>query len=262
VLFANDENNFRSVALVSTDGGGVEQASKVALSVRSPYFRGRLYEEEGGGGIPTLGPYKFTTPVLQAIVDFCHTNQVNFEWLQKDNLSANGNGNVTFASDSNVVEMVRVLNAALHFELSKLYVDISDSVIDSLDQFRSNHIIVLMQELMLGELGAWHALLLECFKKIKEDCPDAYCFLDAFGNIKNKMPSWNQVMLLKPLYGLYSSATDEEKSKLKKLADEVKLESIDVAELEKLDPCPLFSADRLRGASAIASNVEALPTAN
>jgi hypothetical protein len=66
-----------------------------------------------------------------------------------------------------------------------------------------------------------------------------------FRSLKDKIPVLVAVKALKEWNRTHDSVTEEEQSWLQKLADDIDLKSIRIHRLARVQPCPLFTQNRL-----------------
>ena len=139
-------------------------ASKAILAIQSPIFRQMFYRNfrEARKNCNSV-TFSYSTEVLQAIVSYCYTTKIGFDWLpllEKIELG--------LLSDNMAMPLVREREAANYFELPKLHESITKALLreeKGIDCYKIE--LVVMKELKdLGEDEG--TLWSECFE-IKDD---------------------------------------------------------------------------------------------
>lgn len=120
----DDESVIKDVELVGSDGGST-MASKAILAIQSPVFRRMFYGSFREADQSCDRVYlDFSTEVLWAVVSYCYTNRMDFDWsplLDKEELG--------LLSDAMAISLVRVREAANYFELPKLHEKITEILV-------------------------------------------------------------------------------------------------------------------------------------
>lgn len=241
LVFDLVDNVIRDVTLVGSDGGRI-WATKAVLAVRSPVFC-RIFRESSKNDCECV-QLDYPAPVLRAIVAYCYTNEARLErWV-----CFRGDGTCYVWSDASAVALVQVLDAAKYLELSEL-------VQATLDSFREHTWLctcAILQELLVrGWKG--EKFWLTCMAHVKTEpiqClpgivqASSLLLLETlWESLREKLSPDLTAEVLQLWYEAHGSLiSEEERSRLQKLADTIDLQSMGIRKLSKLQPCPLFSS--------------------
>jgi hypothetical protein len=243
----DDDSVIKDVILIGSDGGRVP-AAKAILAIRSPVFRRMFYGNfcESSSDCNSV-KMDYPTSVLTNVVEYCYTSGT-YDKKGSEVLS-----------DELAVELVRILDAANYLELSELRKTTLHRVLESNSRWSNS--CAIMQELMVrGGIGGelWSA----CMKRVEKVprccffpggpktnsgiCGISFPLLETiFQSLKDKLPADFAVRALKEWNETHDSVAEEERSRLQQLADAVDLKSMEIRDLAKVQPCPLFTKDRL-----------------
>ena len=242
----DDDSVIKDVTLIGSDGGRVP-AAKAILAIRSPVFRRMFYGDfrESSADCDSV-KLDYPASVLKCVVEYCYTSVLcNESFLRSGGLKG----------DATVVKLVQILDAANYLELSEL----SKIASDELHCYPGSSCVIMQELTIRGGIGGelW-SYCMEDVKKYPNSClfPTrgnnagirgiSFLLLETiFRSLKDKLPADVAVRALKEWNETHDSVTEEERSRLQELADAIDLKSIEIHKLAKVQPCPLFTQDRL-----------------
>lgn len=261
----DDESVLKDVALVGSDDGRVT-ATKAILAMRSPVFRRMFYGSfrEANTGCDSV-KMNHCTPVLRAVVTYCYTGDLELSLLPGDSMPEDEDG--VQLSDAKAMALFQVRDAADYLELPNFHEDIVELM--AIDFFCLKSTLAIMQGLMIREemdTKLWS----HCMHRVHEThLMDVTSYIAAIRGIsfplleniiqsywrdklfqsmrwRDKMDPSMTILLLHTWDSAHVSATEEERSQLKKLADDIDLESLDSESFVKYaEPGNLFTRERM-----------------
>jgi len=267
----DDDSVIKDVTLVGSDGGRVS-ATKRVLAIRSPVFRqmfnGNFQESREDCDSVQLN---YPAQVLRTVVSYCSTNIIDLTYYFEDgdklyshthsDSSAVALKKLRRVVASFAVALVQLRDAANYLEMYELHESVSYIFRDK-NLFRYAPCFVLQELMNRGDTGG--KIWKNCMEFLKE-APGTVlymagisrtsfplleiicrCMEDNIEDLKG-LHMAHIVAILNAWSKTHPFATEEQRSKLRKYADELDLQKIEIQDLSRIVPCPLFPLKRLSG---------------
>jgi len=264
-----DENDsLLDITLIGTDGGRVP-AIKAILALRSPVWKRMFFGNFQERECKTV-EFNYPSLVLKVLVKYCFTDELDLDlFFHEDNNNEDEEDDNGVLSDEEAVLMIQLRDAANYFELSELRVIISNEIGESIrDDDEMKCVCAILNEMLLrgrAEDPMWNML-----EDMVQSYPDA-CLLSPSKLNKGilacsselvlkllSLPTMNAFCTAQSLQKWWQHQEEVEQQQqvleeslveeLKNLAHSIKLESMSSQQLAHIQPCPLFSVERLHQA--------------
>mmetsp|Transcript_22901 Transcript_22901/g.51137 ORF Transcript_22901/g.51137 Transcript_22901/m.51137 type:complete len:300 (-) Transcript_22901:5-904(-) len=246
------DNSLTDVTLVGSDGGRVP-ALKTILALRSPVFRkmffGNFWENGADCDAVTLD---YSAEVLRAVVEYCYTDDTA---LQREII------HVRPSTDATAVLAVQTRGAAKYFDLPEL----GEGLTKSLESCSWQADFAIFQEVMVRE-GTGGDIWCACAERIglaqrrhllmpktPENAGICGCSFPVVEALYRSdyflLSSASAIKGLRLWNAEPGPATEDEQERLKMLVGDIDLfTNLEFECLVEIEPCQLFSAERLHEA--------------